>query len=183
MTMPIRYTPQDPKLISSVALDHFTACIEAVTDEGIIGNSCNSEEADEEAIRDWLGIHGRHFDETLRRLNHAYYYERQQWYVEHDEAEAARDEHPVREDRPTQGAAIQNTSANSNDTPSDAPLSKVQRDLANLKAEFVQRFNEMEDAFARLPQFPSAEKLTQGALSLGVYVEQLRECLLQMGAV
>jgi hypothetical protein len=62
-----------------------------------------------------------------------------------------------------------------------APLAKIQRDQENLKAEFGLRFNEVEDAFARLPQFPGAEMLAQGALSLGVSVERLRECLLQMG--
>jgi hypothetical protein len=61
------YSPKSPDLKSSPALPHFTACLEAVINEATVKNDC-----DEEAVRDWLGRNGRHFDDTLSRLDHAY---------------------------------------------------------------------------------------------------------------
>jgi hypothetical protein len=201
ITMLILYVPEESKLKSSPALDHFTACIAAVINEGININNLMGED-DEEAIRDWLGIHGRHFDETLRRLNHAYDYDRQPAYVEDDEAkaeaEAGRNEeeqHPVpssvRQAQPTQSTAFQATPAKSptagDDTSSDPSRiptpAEIDLDLKNLEAEFDQRINKMKATIDRLPQPLAAETLAKGAMSSSVELGELRACLLEMGVI
>jgi hypothetical protein len=187
--MPIRYIPEDPKLKSSPAINHFTACIEAVVNEGININSLMGED-DEEAAKDWLGIHGRHFDETLRRLNHSYYYDRQPGYVEEDEAEAeaeaGRDE---AEDHPVRSSVRQAQPTHSQATPADSPTggddtasdpsriptpAEIDLDLKRLEAEFDQRINRIKATIDRLPQPLTAETLVNGAMSLSVELGELR---------
>jgi hypothetical protein len=200
ITMPIRYIPEDPKLGSSPAINHFTACIETVINEGINIKSLMGED-DEEAAKDWLGIHGRHFDETLRRLNHSYHYDRQPAYVKDDEAEAeaeakaGRDEaqdHPVlssvRQAQPTHSQANPADSPAGGDETSSDPSriptpAEMDRDLKSLEAEFDQRINRMKATIDRLPQPPTAETLANGAMSLSVGLGELRECLQEMGVI
>jgi hypothetical protein len=199
------YVLENSKLELSPAMKHFVACIEAVIDEAFTANG-----HDADAARQYVRLHQKHFQKTVSKLDHAYHCHHPMWsagastgisgtnlepkVVENDdkeEAERGEEEglpirSDVQQDQPTQRADIQDAYATGDDTPPRpshiATVADVERDLEDFKAESGQRFGEMQDAVARLPRFPSAEKLVQGALSLGVSVEQLRECLLQMGA-
>ncbi|KAM0693133.1 hypothetical protein Q7P36_007690 [Cladosporium allicinum] len=189
--MSIPYIPGDPVLRWSLALDHFQACIQAVIEEGINSNSLVPAAEDEEAPlyepppRD--DASSKNPEPNLVGKDEV---EKWRKKVERGD-EKAEEQHSVhrrfQKDQPTQNTTTQVASAKL-PTGDDAtlnpfhiaPLAKIQRDQENLKAEFGQRFNGIEDAFARLPQFPGAEMSAQGAFSLGVSVERLRECLLQM---
>lgn len=204
--------PEALRLEVSPVMSHLTAYIEAVVREAILEHGLDEvaaweyisihTEHFEHALR---RVHRAHFDNRFLPFTETSTSASSKTLEPHlgkkDEAEAERDEEEeeeeedqdhsaqssIRQDRPIQGAGTQDFSAKLDNNAPSGPnrivtLADVQRDLEDLKADFGQRFRETEDAFARLPQFSSDEKLAQGALSLGVSVERLRECLVQMGA-
>jgi hypothetical protein len=205
------YVSENLKLESSPALKHFAVCIEAVVREAISDNGYDEETAREylklhaKFFDKTLGKlhHAYHCHHPMwstkvspRALSKNVDLgvvggneEEEEKGSVHGGEGALPVRSDVQQDQPTQGAATQTASVKSitdDNTPSDfscvVTVADVERDLENFEAEFGQRFSEMKDAVALLPRFPSAEKLAQGALSLGVSVERLQECLLQMGA-